>query len=89
MIRIRRGNAFKIFDIHIFFNLCILFLAALGLHYYVRAHSNCDEQGLLSSCGVQASHCGGFSCGAQALGTPASVVQHVGSVVGVHGLSLP
>ena len=55
----------------------------------MRAHSNCDEQGLLSSCGVQASHCGGFSCGAQALGTPASVVQHVGSVVGVHGLSLP
>ena len=89
MIRIRRGNAFKIFDIHIFFNLCILFLSALGLQYYVRAHSNCDEQGLLSSCGVQASHCGGFSCGAQALGTPASVVQHVGSVVGVHGLSLP
>ena len=27
-----------------------------------------DEQGLLSSCGVQALHCGGFSCGAQALG---------------------
>ena len=33
------------------------------------------EQRLLSSYGVQASHCGGFSCyGAQALGTGASVV---------------
>ena len=30
--------------------------------------SNCREWGLLSSCGAQASHCGGFSCyGAQAL----------------------
>ena len=36
--------------------------------------SGCREQGLLSSCGVQASHCGGFSsCRAQALGTQASV----------------
>ena len=24
--------------------------------------SSCSKQGLLSSCGVQASHCGGFSC---------------------------
>ena len=24
--------------------------------------SSCGEQGLLSSCGMQASHCGGFSC---------------------------
>ena len=31
--------------------------------------SRCGEWGLLSSCGVLASHCGGFSfCGAQALG---------------------
>ena len=55
----------------------------------MRAHANYDEQELLFSYGVQASHCGGFSCGAQALGTPASVVQHVGSVVVVHGLNLP
>ena len=27
--------------------------------------SSCIEQGLLSTCGAQASHCGGFSCGAQ------------------------
>ena len=31
-------------------------------------------QGLLSSCGAQASYCSGFSCGAQALGAQASVV---------------
>ena len=39
--------------------------------------SSCGEQGLLSSCGVRASHCGGFSC----CGTwaHASVVGHVGS----------
>ena len=39
--------------------------------------SSCGEQGLLSSCGVRASHCGGFSC----CGTwaRASVVGHVGS----------
>ena len=39
--------------------------------------SSCGELGLLSSCGVRASHCGGFSC----CGTwaHASVVGHVGS----------
>ena len=36
--------------------------------------SSCSEQGLLFCCGVQASHCGGFSCGAQALGAWASVL---------------
>ena len=41
-----------------------LFLAALGLHCYAWA---------FSSCGEQASHCGGFSgCRAQALGVQAS-----------------
>ena len=51
------------------------FLAVLGLCCYTWAFSSCSKQGLLSSCGARASHCGGFSCcGAQALG-------HVGSVV--------
>ena len=56
-------------------DICLFyFLAALGLHYYTRAFSSCSEQGLLSSCGTRASHCGGFSCyGAQALGTSSSV----------------
>ena len=56
-------------------DICLFyFLAALGLHCYTWAFSSCSEQGLLSSCGMRASHCGGFSCyGAQALGTSTSV----------------
>ena len=51
-----------------FKKLHYLFLAVLGLCCCVGA-SCCGEWGLLSSCGVLASHCGGFSfCGAQALG---------------------
>ena len=38
----------------IYFWLCWVFVA-------VQAFSGCGEQGLLSSCGVQASYCGGFS----------------------------
>ena len=49
--------------------LCLsifLFLAALGLQCCLRAFSSYGDQGLLSSCGARASHCGGFSCcGAQ------------------------
>ena len=46
-----------------------LFLLALGLLCWMQAFSSRGERGLLSSCGVQASHCGGFSCcEAQALG---------------------
>ena len=51
---------FKIYFIY-------LFLAMLGLCWYLWAFSSCGEQGLLSRCGAQASHHGGFSCyGAQA-----------------------
>ena len=51
---------FKIYFIY-------LFLAMLGLCWYLWAFSSCGEQGLLSRCGAQASHRGGFSCyGAQA-----------------------
>ena len=39
-----------------------LFLPVLDLCCYTRAFSSCGEWGLLSSCGVQASHCGNFSC---------------------------
>ena len=39
-----------------------LFLAVLGLCCCARAFSSCLEWRLLSSCGMQASHCGGFSC---------------------------
>ena len=58
-------------------------LAALGLCCCSRAFFSCSERGLLSSCGVWASHCSSFSCcGAQAL-------RHTGSVVVAHKLSFP
>ena len=51
-----------------------LFVAALVLHCCCAgAFSSCREQGPLSSCDPQASHCSGFSRGAWALG-------HIGSV---------
>ena len=44
-------------------------MAALGLCCCAWGFSSCSEQGLLSSCGAQASHYGDFSCwGAWALG---------------------
>ena len=50
-------------------------LAVLGLCCCMKAFSSCAKWGLLSSCGAQTSHCGGFSsCRAQARGSPASVV---------------
>ena len=55
--------------------------------------SSCRKQGLLSSCGAQASHCGGFyCCRAQALGHAGfSCAVHgfwsTGSMVVAHGLS--
>ena len=39
----------------IYFGLCFVFTAA-------QAVSSCGEQGPLSSCDAQASHCSGFSC---------------------------
>ena len=43
-------------------------MAALGLCCCTRAFSGCSERGLLSSCGMGASHCGGISfCRAWAL----------------------
>ena len=58
--------------------------------------SICGELGLLSICGGQASHCGGFSyCGAKALGAWGSVVvvpglyRLTGSIVVAHRLSCP
>ena len=44
-----------------------LFMTALGLHC-------CAWAGLSLRCGARASHYGGFSCGAWALGVRASVV---------------
>ena len=59
-----------------------LFLAGVGLH--------CSKQGLLC-CGVQASYCGGFSCGARALESvgfcSCGSQALTGSVVVAYGLS--
>ena len=51
-----------------------LFIAALGLHGCAQAFSGCGEQGATLRCGARASHCGGLSCGAWALGMWASAV---------------
>ena len=57
------------------FKKVFIFSVVLGLHCRTRAFSSCRQQGLLSSWGAGASHCGGFSrCRAQALGTWVSVV---------------
>ena len=57
-----------------FLKLCIYF-TALGLGCCMQAFSSCGGEGLLSSCGVQAPHCGG---GAQALGhTSLVALSHV------------
>ena len=41
------------------------FLTVLGILCCAQAFSSCSKQGLLPSCGVQTSHCGGlFCCGA-------------------------
>ena len=44
-------------EIYIFIILFIYFGLLSSL-----AFSHCSEQGLLSSCGAQASHCSSFSC---------------------------
>ena len=46
----------------------VVVLAVVGLSCCMQAFSRCSEPGLLSSCSVWASRCGGFSsCGASAL----------------------
>ena len=53
-------------SISFFFSLLV---AAQDLCCCMRTFSSCGEQGLLSSCSAQASHCGGFPCwGVRALG---------------------
>ena len=39
-----------------------IFLSVLGLCCWAQAFSSCGDWRLLSSCGPQASHCGGFPC---------------------------
>ena len=72
------------FILLIYFWLCWVSIAALGLV------SNRSESGPLSTCDVQASHCGGFSC----CGAPGSVVaapglQSTGSAVALRPVGSP
>ena len=54
--------------------ICLLSFGSAGTLLLFGLLSSHGEWGLLSSCGAQASHCGGFSgCRAGALGTQASV----------------
>ena len=64
---------------------CILYILQVSFYLFIYVgcagslllhgiFSSCGHWGLLSSCGVQASPWGGFSCGAQSLGTWASEV---------------
>ena len=56
-----------------------LFLAMLFLCCCMQAFSSCGEWEVLSSCGAQASHCGGFCyCRARALGMRALTVAACG-----------
>ena len=60
--------------------ICSSFIFGCTGSSLLRAFSSFGEQGLLSTCGVQASHCCGFSCdGARALGIRASVAAAHGS----------
>ena len=47
--------------IFLYFKISVL-MTALLLGCCAWALSSCSERGLLSSCGVRASHCSGFSC---------------------------
>ena len=77
----------RLFKKNLFIFVCI------GSLLLCVAFSSCGERGLLFRCGVQASHCSGFSCcGAWGLGVQASVVvalrlQSTDSVVVAHRLS--
>ena len=53
--------SFSFFFFKTYLFVCLL-LAALGLHYCVRAFSSCGWWGLVSSCGPWTSRCSGFSC---------------------------
>ena len=79
--------------LHLLSLFIYLFLAGLGLHCSALTLSGCGEEGLLSSCGAQASRHGGlFCCRVLAFGHQASVVaacglQSVGSEAVAHGPS--
>ena len=76
VLTFRESNDFLFFFLFLLFIYFIyLFLAVLGLCCCARAFSSWRWAGATLHCGVQTSHCSGFSCcGAWALGARASVV---------------
>ena len=62
-----------------FLNFLIFIFGCTGSSIAMQAFGG--ERGLLSSCGAQALHCGGFSC------CRAQALEHSGSVVGARRLS--
>ena len=52
----------------------LFFLAVLGLHCCMQVFPSWGKWGPLSTCRSRTLHCSSFSCGAQTLGTQASVV---------------
>ena len=76
-----------------FFNLINCISGCAGSSLPHRLFPSCGEWGLLSSCGVRASHHGGFSCFGHSRCTGSVVVvpglKSTGSVVVAHKLSCP
>ena len=73
------GACLHFFKFYLF--VCVFILGCPGSSLLVWAFSGCDKWVLLSSCGAQASHCGGSaSCGLQSL-------QCMSSTVAAHGPS--
>jgi len=84
-------HSLPILSLSLFFfdnSLIYLLLAGLGLHYFPGTFSRYSRQGLLSRCGVEASHMVASNCGAWALGhvgcsscsPQARSLQHMGLV---------
>ena len=52
----------NIFMYYYFLNIYLFYFLVVGSLLLMWTFSSCDEQGLLSSCSAQASHCSGFPC---------------------------
>ena len=64
---------------------CLFIFGCAGVCCCVPYFSSCSKQGLLSSCGVQAAHCNGFShCGTSALARRLQYLWCVGLVAPWH-----
>ena len=83
----QRGLNTKVIYFYYLKKFYLLIFGYAGSSLLRKLFSSCGEWGLLSSCGVWASHCGGFSCAAQALRCPglSCCCYNVGQVVAAPG----